>query len=418
MFVISLYLTTLIIAPQLWVDAIKDFPVDYVLYPVWFVALLARGKLGKLFEFRTIDWLLLAFILWGLASMLLNPGNTLTNTYIVDYIRFFLVFKLVQATAPTMPELRRVMWVILVFVMIIVVEGIQHKLSPDGLGWAGQRLGWVDPSVLAAGGTGRTRWVNIFDGPGVFCVIYTIGLPIVLVMLGPPFGWLARTLGLVMLGPLLVATYFTGSRGGLLAALAILGLYFLIRLKISVTKIGIVAAAVGAIYMAAPAHMTQIRDENRSAQYRVEMWAQGLNMVKHDPLFGIGRGNYRKYTGRLIAHSSPIELMGETGMMGLFLWVTMLYASIKGLMLMRAGPYDERDKAHATALVLIMIGYIVSALFVTLEYETLYFLVGLCAIVASNLKDPLKLGKWDWAICAGIPVMWFGIVQVFAVSYF
>ena len=64
--------------------------------------------------------------------------------------------------------------------------------------------------------------------------------------------------------------------------------------------------------------------------------------------------------------------MGETGMMGLFLWVTMLYTAMKALALVRMGPYDEKDKASALALGLILIGYIVSALFVTLEYETLY----------------------------------------------
>lgn len=418
MFAISLYLTALIIAPQLWVNPIKGFPVDYILYPVWFLAVLVRGNIGKFFTFRTIDWTLLAFVLWGLASMLVNPGNSLTNTYLVDYFRFFLVFKLVQATAPTMPELRKVLWIILVFVMIMAVECIDHKLSADGIGWAGQTLGWVDPSVLAAGGTGRTRWVNIFDGPGVFCVIFTMGLPIVLVMLGPPFGWATRLFGLLLLGPLLLATYYTGSRGGLLAALAILGLYFLVRLRISATRMAIVATVIGGLYMVAPAHLTSVRDENKSAQHRVEMWAQGLSMAKQDPLFGIGRGNYRKYTGRLIAHSSPIELMGETGMMGLFLWVTMLYTAMKALALVRMGPYDEKDKASALALGLILIGYIVSALFVTLEYETLYFLLGLCAIVGSNLKEPLKLGKWDWAVCLAIPVLWFGIVQVFAVAYF
>ena len=47
-------------------------------------------------------------------------------------------------------------------------------------------------------------------------MIFTMGLPIVLVMLGPPFGWATRLFGLLLLGPLLLATYYTGSRGGLL----------------------------------------------------------------------------------------------------------------------------------------------------------------------------------------------------------
>ena len=39
--------------------------MDYILYPVWFLAVLVRGNIGKFFTFRTIDWTLLAFVLWG-----------------------------------------------------------------------------------------------------------------------------------------------------------------------------------------------------------------------------------------------------------------------------------------------------------------------------------------------------------------
>ena len=414
----TLYLTALFIAPQLWVGPLVGAPVDYFLYPLWFVVVSIQGRIVNFFKFRAIDWFFLAMLGWIVVTTLANPLNVRSIPTVVDYFKWFILYRLVIISLPTFPHLRRVMWLILFFVMVLVVEGIQHKLSPSGIGWAGQPLGWVDPSVLAAGGTGRTEWVNIFDGPGVFCVIYTIGLPILLMLIGPPFGAVMRIIGYLMLGPLLLATYFSGSRGGLLAALGIFAIYLLIRLKISVTKIGIVAGIVGAAYLAAPEHLTSIRDENKSAQHRVEVWAIGVDMVTNNPIFGIGKSNYKVYTGRLIAHSSPIEIMGETGVIGLYLWVCLIYLAVKGLFLYRAGPYNDADKAYATALALIIFGYVLSAMFVTLEYETLYFLIGLCAVVANNLKDEVRYTRRDFAITALVPLVWILFVKTFATLYF
>ena len=414
----TLYLTTLIIAPQLWVPPFVGIPVDYFMYPLWFVVASIQGRIVDFFKFRAIDWFFLAMLGWIIVTTVMNTMSVRSIPIAIDYFKWFILYRLVIISLPTFPHLRRVMWLLLFFVMVLVVEGIQHKLSPDGIGWAGQPLGWVDPSVLAAGGTGRTKWVNIFDGPGVFCVIYTIGLPIVLVLLGPPFGVVTRIIGCLMLGPLLLATYYSGSRGGLLAALGILAFYLLIRLRISVAKIGMVAGIIGLVYMAAPDHMTSIRDENKSAQHRVEVWAEGVEMVTNNPIFGIGKGNYRVYTGRLIAHSSPIEIMGETGVIGLFLWVSLIYLAVKGLFLYRAGPYNDADKAYATALALIIFGYVLSAMFVTLEYETFYFLIGLCAVVANNLKEEVRYTRRDFAITFFVPLVWILFVKTFATLYF
>ena len=414
----TLYLTTLIIAPQLWVPPFVGIPVDYFMYPLWFLVASIQGRIVDFFKFRAIDWFFLAMLGWIAVTTVMNTMNVRSIPIAIDYFKWFILYRLVIISLPTFPHLRRVMWLILFFVMVLVVEGIQHKLSPNGIGWAGQPLGWVDPSVLAAGGTGRTKWVNIFDGPGVFCVIYTIGLPVVLVLLGPPFGVVTRIFGYLLLGPLLLATYYTGSRGGLLAALGILAFYLLIRLRISVAKIGIVAGIIGIMYMAAPDHLTSIRDENKSAQHRVEVWAQGVDMVTNNPIFGIGKGNYRVYTGRLIAHSSPIEIMGETGVVGLFLWVSLIYLAVKGLFLYRAGPYNDADKAYATALALIVFGYVLSAMFVTLEYETFYFLIGLCAVVGNNLKEKVRYTRRDFAITFIVPLVWILFVKIFATLYF
>src|SRR4030095_629764 len=126
------------------------------------------------------------------------------------------------------------------------------------------------------------------------------------------------------------------------------------------------------VYSLAPAHLTTVRDQSHSSQHRVEMWAEGLDMVKEAPVFGIGRGNFQAYTSTLIAHNSAVQMVGETGLVGLFLWVGLIYVSVKGVVAYLKSTEKPEEKTFCAALILSVIGYLLSAQFVTLEYETFY----------------------------------------------
>ena len=90
--------------------------------------------------------------------------------------------------------------------------------------------------------------------------------------------------------PLLLAAYYTGSRGGILATAAMVGMFITSRFKINLKKLILAAALGGVALMAAPSYLTDTKDANHSAQGRVDMWAKGLEMVQNNPLFGIGVG--------------------------------------------------------------------------------------------------------------------------------
>jgi O-antigen ligase len=396
----------------------KGFPIDAVVYSVWFVALVFTGRIKNIFQFQAVDWVFLGMIGWGVLSLVTNPWLGNNAFFLLEYARFFVVFRLVMATVSTPAELKSIVVILLVFVMIMAVECIQQKHDPNGIGWAGQSLGWVDPSVLEAGGTGRTRWVSIFDGPGTFNVLFTIGIPIALVLTGRPFGLFLRCVAAMMLAVLMLATYYTGSRGGLIATLAIVGLYLQSKSKMSARGIVIATIVVASVYAFAPRHMTGIRDENRSAQNRVYMWAQGIEMVRYSPIFGVGKGNYRARTGSLIAHNSAIEILGETGLPGLFLWTLLILVAIKGPLAVIAGRHNEPDKAFANAMKLIIVGYFVSANFVTLEYETFYFLLALCVAMGQVYNEPNRLCARDIILAVGLTVAFTVVVKMFASTYF
>lgn len=419
---IPIYFLSLFIAPQLWLEPFVGIRVDLIIYPLWFVYLLTTGKINRLFELRLQDKLFLTMVIWTVITVLLNDTHGLSVKIIVDYVKWFILYMLFIATIDDFNSFKKTIKWIIFFVMVLVVEGIQHKLSADGIGWAGQTLGWVDPDVLKAGGTGRTQWMNIFDGPGVFCVVYTVGLPFVLQYLDKHYPSKLKFYAILMLLPLLLATWYTGSRGGFLATLGVLALYTVTRyakkLDLSLNKIAGIALIVLIGIMAAPKHLTEVKDQSNSAQHRVDMWMQGVEMVEQNPILGIGRGNFSSYTGSLIAHNSAIENMGEMGLPGLFLWVALIYFAFKNIFVFSSLTSDLAQKSYVKGLALCLVGYLISSMFVTLEEETFYFLLAMSASLGRMHDTEVLFEQKDLVIISGVILIFLIALKIFVIFYY
>lgn len=417
MILIALYLTFLLIAPQLWIKPLLGVRVDLFLYPVWFVYVVVRGRLLQLVRLRAQDWFFLGFVVWNVLT-LVPAGMPDRGTQIaINCAKWFVLYRL---TAATCGDIRGVRWagkLVALFALVLAVEGVQHMWSADGLGWAGQTFGWVDESAATLGLDKRTRWINIFDGPGVFCVVYTIALPFLIQYFGPPYGLLARALAVAPTALLLLATFYTGSRGGYITALVILGSFAAVRAGLSKKKL-IALGVFGVLFvMVGPAYLTSTRDSSNSAQHRVDMWAEGIEMAQYHPVLGIGRGRFAEYTGTLIAHNSAVEIMGEAGFAGLFLWLGIVYTGMKSAIRAGREAEDEVDAACARALALCIAGYLVSSMFVTLEYETFYFLLGLTAASDQGLDEPATFHGRDALVMLGIIAGFFVFLKLFVMAY-
>jgi O-antigen ligase len=141
-------------------------------------------------------------------------------------------------------------------------------------------------------------------------------------------------------------------------------------------------------------------------------------MVKEAPVFGIGRGNFQAYTSTLIAHNSAVQMVGETGLVGLFLWVGLIYVSVKGVVAYLKSTEKPEEKTFCVALILSVIGYLLSAQFVTLEYETFYILLAVCAVIARCMQTPVHLGMSDYCHIGAIVVAWIIVLQIFVIQFF
>ena len=418
MFAIAFFLFCLIIAPQLWVPGIVNLPTDYIGYPLLLIAAMVSGRMAKVMRFGIHEWLLLGFVAWMALSAVFSGFSQISLFYLVFYFKVLVLFKLVTALLEgDLGRVRSFVRIITVLVLILGVEVMSHRFSEDGRGWAGQTFSWIDPEVLAAGGKGRARWIGIFDGPGVFCVLFTIVIPFLLVQVGKGYSKGRRLYAMLALALMLVATYFIGSRGGMVATLAIVGIYLLVKSKLSFRAMLACSVLGGSVLMFAPSHLTTVRDSQNSTQYRVEMWAEGLEMMKQDPVFGIGRGNFQRYTGKLIAHNSAVEIGGETGLVGLFLYVALIYFSFKSALHARAHFTEPQDKDFALAAALALVGYVISMMFVTLEYETFYLLLAMCVALGRCVPEPLVPAKRDFRNIGVTLLLFLIFVQIFVIGY-
>ncbi len=397
-----LFVTILLISPQLWLEPFVGLRVDYVVYPGWLIYLIYSSKIGRL-NFGPQEKFFIFWILWMGISLIANRVFLDKMGIFLVYVKWLVMYIFI---AESLDETNKIFYFFIVITSlstILCIEGIDHYLT--GIGWAGQPLGWSE------GETGRTQWVGDFDGPGVFCVIYTITVPFLLILFDSKkiFNKLTGIMLLTLFG---AAIFVNGSRGGIVACVAVFGLHYGFK-YFKIKKFSIIIVSAGFIYFLSllPSNLTNLADSHHSSSHRVEMWAAGCDMVKENPVFGIGRGRFVRHSGSLIAHSSFVEIMGETGVIGLFAWIGTIYFGFKKLYLfiIQSDKMNVttriRDKNLAWSLVVCIVGYLVSAMFVTLEYELFYLLLGVCAAFGRNLEQPIDC---KWIDVRNISILVFG----------
>jgi putative inorganic carbon (hco3(-)) transporter len=416
-FALYLYIITLLIAPQLWIHPFIGLPTDYICLTLMLLLIVITGRLNKLFRWQPIHYFLIAFVVWVTLSAALTGFSYESQAKVILYCKYLLLFILMTNLLEDDSRTRKFATFFCMLAIILAVESIQHRFSSDGVGWANQTLGWIDPDALAAGEKGRSRWIGIFDGPGVFSVLFPVAAAFMLGALKTHKDLVSRIVLSVFLVILGCGLYCTGSRGGMLAMLAVICTYLMLCANFSFISLAIGMGLVLLTNMLAPSYLTTLRDQSHSTSHRVEMWAEGLDMLKSNLIWGVGIGNFRKNSGFLIAHNSAIEIMGETGLIGLLLWISILYFTCTNLISRFQKTEDESQRWFFGALLLSVVGYVASAMFVTLEYETYYIILAMCTAAATNPYQPVLFGKRDAIICCGLTVALVAILQVFVIKF-
>src|SRR5581483_10041592 len=125
--------------------------------------------------------------------------------------------------------------------------------------------------------------------------------------------------------------------------------------------------------------------EDESAAARVDSWSEGIQMLKEQPLIGIG---YRDYTDHntLTAHNSYVLCFAELGILGYFFWIALLVTTFMQFAAFRnaEGGTQPEIARWVNMARLSLIGFLFGAFFLSRTYiPLLYLLLGLAVAILS-----------------------------------
>lgn len=238
-------------------------------------------------------------------------------------------------------------------------------------------------------GRGRVRYRGVLKDPNEVALTLGASLPILFARAehrSTIFRWLAILIGVPIVAMVIV---YSQSRGGILVFLTVIGAYF-------IRKYGLKGAIAGAV-AGAPLLLFGGRsgDEAKaSANERSGILLDGVNMVIGNPLLGVGYGRFGDHAV-LTAHNSYMLAIAENGFPGLYLFLAILYLSVKicltGLKRYAGHPEAHVAKSFTMMGIASLAGACVGSFFLSFTYhQILWIYLGLAAglYVVIRRHDP------------------------------
>ena len=201
----------------------------------------------------------------------------------------------------------------------------------------------------------------------------------------------------------LVSALGSQSRGALLAAVAVLGFFWLKTKGKLISGIAILlVAGVGWQVMPQAWHdrMSTISNyqEDRSAMGRINAWTYSIN-IANDKLLGGGFDSWGKDTFSIyspqadfvaVAHSIYFNVLADHGWIGLFLFLGILYASWRNLStVIRLSEPDSRLNLLSRMLQVSFVAYLTGGAFLSLSYFDLpWHLIAITLLLKKELNTP------------------------------
>jgi len=255
-----------------------------------------------------------------------------------------------------------------------------------------------DPdSDEAIAGPVRIRGLGLLHDPNdlAMALVVTLGL---LVGLWTPKSRF-RNLALIIVPTIALGygVFLTRSRGGAVAFVVTLWAAFANRVS-RITAALLLVAGVSGVLLAdfgGGRHVLSPTDE--SVSLRFVAWTEGLEMLKAQPLLGIG---YRQFLEHytLTAHNAFVLCFAETGLIGFFFWLAMIVVTFVQLGDVKkstgANAVDNDMRRWATGLQLALIGFLTATFFLSRTYAPiLYLILGLSVsliLIARQAHRPIS----------------------------
>lgn len=285
---------------------------------IFLVVDVIKGKV-KLFKNGTDQMMLGFYVAIGLSHIShLYFGGAVQSMR--DFFPVFIGYFLVAHSIDSERKLKIFLAVLIFCAAFIACEGVleaKNGVSYFGVKPLKQEVGLNDDGSFKF--VSRIKWVGPFSDPNDLAMVFVVAIPLLLDYLLNRKAILPFSLLCLMIYGL----FLTDSRGGMLALLAAVGAYFILRYR---SRRGLVIFIIAAVLLLnfAPSRMGEMSASEDSAYGRLEAWYDGYQMFKSAPVMGIGMGMFTDQH-ELTAHNSFVLIFAELGLLGAFFFAGIFY---------------------------------------------------------------------------------------------
>jgi putative inorganic carbon (HCO3(-)) transporter len=345
-------------------------------------------------KFYPQHWMLLALVPLTVTSGFLNGSGMFgieeaKKLFVSAIIPLFLM----SVCISNIKRQHILMVVCLIAALLMVHNGHVQQTAYEGYGWAlnTHSVGYIEQ------GERRITYLGFFNDPNDLGMFLVMCIPFTIYFYSRG-GAMLKIAMLAVLCTFAYGIYLTGSRGSLLGAGGLLGVYILVvnagpKLFIASVMLSPIAATVVASLQS---------NMDTSASDRLLAWYAGIEMLMSNPVFGIGKGQFYDHHG-LVAHNSYIHIAGELGVPGYSLWGgALIFTVLTGYLFIKATKNDEiatkeqleidsaakdfnNERLLNKALFFSLIGFMITGFFISRMYTLLLFLfIGMA--LASHIR--------------------------------
>jgi len=265
------------------------------------------------------------------------------------------------------------LWFIVILTVVIAIQGMYQ--FQNGFGWAGQPLTK----------TGRITWIGVFNDANDLALALVMAIGFILAFIFGKTKILYRIISFSLCAILLYAVYLTNSRGGYMALAGTILFFFLRRFKNKIIGIPIGTGLVLILFILGPSRLSMMSASEESAAGRIDAWYEGMQMLKSSPLFGVGKGMFTDQF-YLTAHNSYVLVAAEEGLVGLFLWIALIYSCFKGLSILKKKKPQLAN--YSMGIEASLFGFLSASFFLSRSYQAILYVM--LALASSFIYTFLK----------------------------
>lgn len=306
----------------------------------------------------------------------------------IETMKMALMYYVIVMVVNKEERLIKTTWTMVILMGFVALMGVlqYHGYDITGAGMA----------FAADKGTWQIKGIGNFDNPNDLAYSVVFVVPFALGFLFKSKKFLNRIIAINLLLISIYCIYLTKSRGGQIALAASLGTWIYLWIKDPRRKRQVMILAITAVIAIAVTQGTGYRDDE-SAMGRIDAWGEGWQLLKSNPIIGVGKGQFKEYHKK-DTHSSYVRAGSELGLLGLYAFIGMIYSVGLTILNVQKPSVDDKWRPYYAGFGAFFVSFATASAFSTRTYDLIF----LISVALVGTLGRFALGNTDEVSAEGL----------------